>query len=91
MPLPSLTLVLGGAASGKSKYAETLCFQSEKSRVYIATAQAFDDEMRAKVSDHRDMRGANWLTIEAPIDVSGQVMEWTLGAGPLRRHDSHWS
>ena len=75
MPLPSLTLVLGGAASGKSKYAENLCFQTEKLRVYIATAQAFDDEMRAKVSDHRDMRGANWLTIEAPIDVSAALSD----------------
>ncbi len=70
VPLPQLTLVLGGAASGKSAYAEKLCFQSDKPRVYIATAQAFDDEMRAKISDHRIQRGANWLTVEAPLDVA---------------------
>jgi adenosylcobinamide kinase/adenosylcobinamide-phosphate guanylyltransferase len=68
--LPSLTLVLGGASSGKSAFAESLCFQTDKPRVYIATAQAFDDEMREKISAHRDMRGSNWLTIEAPLNVS---------------------
>ncbi|MCF2869640.1 bifunctional adenosylcobinamide kinase/adenosylcobinamide-phosphate guanylyltransferase [Octadecabacter sp. G9-8] len=75
MPLPSLTLVLGGAASGKSSFAETLCFQSSKPRVYIATAQAFDDEMRDKISDHRDMRGSNWLTVEAPLDLHMPLTE----------------
>lgn len=73
MPLPSLTLVLGGAASGKSGFAESLCFQSGKPRVYIATAQAFDAEMRQKISDHRDMRGSDWLTVEAPLDVAAAL------------------
>ena len=70
MPLPHLTLVLGGAASGKSNFAETLCYQAGKPRVYVATAQAFDDEMRQKISDHQAQRGEKWLTIEAPIDVA---------------------
>jgi len=70
LPLPKFTFVLGGAASGKSSFAEKICFQSDKPRTYIATAQAFDDEMRAKVSAHRSQRGAEWLTIEAPLDVS---------------------
>lgn len=69
MPLPSLTLVLGGAASGKSAFAESLCFQSDKARVYVATAQAFDDEMREKIEQHKIQRGSEWLTIEAPMDV----------------------
>jgi adenosylcobinamide kinase/adenosylcobinamide-phosphate guanylyltransferase len=69
VPLPSLTFVLGGASSGKSAFAESLCFQSGKPRVYIATAQAFDDEMREKISQHQEMRGSQWLTIEAPFDV----------------------
>ncbi len=69
----SFTLVLGGAASGKSSFAEGLCFQTEKPRCYIATAQAFDDEMRAKISDHQAQRGAAWTTIEAPIDVAGAL------------------
>ena len=73
MPLPQLTLVLGGASSGKSAIAELLCFQSTKSRVYIATAQAFDAEMRAKISDHHSQRGPDWLTIEAPLDVASAL------------------
>lgn len=67
MPQNSFTLVLGGAASGKSAFAETLCFQTGKPRIYIATAQAFDDEMRAKISQHQAQRGVDWTTVEAPL------------------------
>ncbi|MCL4149007.1 UNVERIFIED_CONTAM: hypothetical protein GTU68_044067, partial [Idotea baltica] len=67
------TLVLGGAASGKSAFAESLCFQAQKPRVYVATAQAFDDEMRQKISDHQDQRGSDWLTVEAPLEVAGAL------------------
>jgi adenosylcobinamide kinase/adenosylcobinamide-phosphate guanylyltransferase len=77
--LPQFTLVLGGAASGKSSFAESLCFQSPKSRVYVATAQAFDNEMRAKISDHRSQRGAEWLTIEAPLDVASALSTCSAG------------
>lgn len=77
--MPPLTLVLGGAASGKSGFAESLCFQSGKPRVYIATAQVFDDEMRLKISEHRDQRGADWVTVEAPLDVAGALAERTSG------------
>ncbi len=66
----TLTLVLGGAASGKSAFAETLVMATGKPRVYLATAQAFDDEMRAKVDRHRDQRGPDWTTLEAPHDVA---------------------
>ena len=66
--LPELTLVLGGAASGKSTFAESLVVQSGQNRVYLATAQTFDDEMQAKVARHRQMRGDGWQTIEAPLD-----------------------
>ena len=65
----NLTLVLGGAASGKSKFAETLCEQSGLAKIYIATAQVFDDEMAAKIAAHLDQRGKNWTTIEVPLDV----------------------
>ncbi len=69
--LPPLTLVLGGAASGKSLYAERLVMAQASARpmVYIATAQAFDGEMLAKISHHQDRRGAGWRTVEAPEDV----------------------
>ena len=75
--MPQLTLVLGGAASGKSTYAESLCFQQGKPRVYIATAQAFDEEMREKISDHRSQRGPGWLTLEAPLDVASALSNCT--------------
>ena len=67
--LPGITLVLGGAASGKSAFAETLVQGTGRSKVYLATAQAHDDEMRAKLARHRDARGAGWQTIEEPLDV----------------------
>jgi len=71
--LPSLTLVLGGTASGKSGYAESLCEQSGLAKIYVATAQVFDDEMADKVARHLDQRGANWTTIETPLDVRGAL------------------
>lgn len=80
MPLPDLTLVLGGASSGKSAFAESLCFQSGRPRVYVATAQAFDDEMRAKISEHRAQRGPDWTTIEAPLDVADAVSHCDTGS-----------
>lgn len=67
--LPGLTLVLGGASSGKSTFAERLVSGTGRNRVYLATAQAHDDEMREKLSRHRAERGAGWHTIEEPLDV----------------------
>ena len=73
--LPELTLVLGGAASGKSVFAESLVVQTGRNRVYLATAQAFDDEMQAKVARHQDMRGSGWLTVEAPLDPGAALRD----------------
>lgn len=70
MDFPQLTLVLGGAASGKSLHAETLVMGTGRPRYYIATAQAWDDEMRAKIDDHQAQRGTDWITIEAPMNAS---------------------
>jgi adenosylcobinamide kinase / adenosylcobinamide-phosphate guanylyltransferase len=64
------TLVLGGARSGKSKYAEQLLTRHAAPWVYIATAQPFDDEMRSRIADHRMRRGDQWRTIEEPIALS---------------------
>jgi adenosylcobinamide kinase/adenosylcobinamide-phosphate guanylyltransferase len=64
-----LTLVLGGARSGKSRFAESLC--ANASRVaYIATLHPDDDEMQERVARHRAGRPADWLTIEEPLDIA---------------------
>ncbi|MCC6467770.1 MAG: bifunctional adenosylcobinamide kinase/adenosylcobinamide-phosphate guanylyltransferase [Alphaproteobacteria bacterium] len=67
--LPRLTLILGGARSGKSRHAEALIAQAERGCTYIATAQALDSEMRRRIAEHRARRPAHWATIEAPIDL----------------------
>lgn len=66
---PDLTFVLGGAASGKSAYAEQLVVSSGKNPVYLATSQVFDNEMREKVRRHVNQRGSGWTTVEAPFDL----------------------
>lgn len=66
---PRFTLVIGGARSGKSSFAEGLAIASLRPRRYIATAQAWDNEMRARIAQHRDQRGTGWVTVEAPLDV----------------------
>lgn len=67
--IPSLSLIIGGAASGKSVFAETLVKGTGRPLVYLATAQAHDGEMRAKLERHKARRGAGWKTIEEPLDV----------------------
>jgi adenosylcobinamide kinase/adenosylcobinamide-phosphate guanylyltransferase len=68
-----MTLVLGGARSGKSRHAETVAMTSPPPWVYVATAEALDDEMAARISEHRNRRGAQWQTIEAPLDLAGAL------------------
>jgi adenosylcobinamide kinase/adenosylcobinamide-phosphate guanylyltransferase len=62
---PHLTLVLGGARSGKSAYGESIIVAYPGPWTYVATAEMLDDEMRARVEAHRLRRGENWRTIEA--------------------------
>ena len=61
------TLVLGGARSGKSSFAEQLVEASGLERVYLATATAEDDEMRSRIAHHRERRGNGWMTVEEPL------------------------
>jgi adenosylcobinamide kinase/adenosylcobinamide-phosphate guanylyltransferase len=69
-----LTLVLGGARSGKSLHAERLVTALPPPWVYVATAQAFDDEMVLRIAEHRARRAAGWETVEAPLDLAGPLV-----------------
>jgi adenosyl cobinamide kinase/adenosyl cobinamide phosphate guanylyltransferase len=71
--LPHIALILGGARSGKSRHAEALLARLRPPWVYVATAGILDDEMRARVAEHQARRGAEWRTIEAPIDLPGAL------------------
>jgi len=68
-----LTFVVGGARSGKSRHAESLIVAAPAPWVYIATAQAFDDEMVERIAHHRARRESGWETIEAPLELSGTL------------------
>ena len=79
----SLTLVLGGARSGKSDYAQALVGQNEGKVLFVATATASDEEMRARIATHRASRPANWETLEASRHVgealrAAPAVEWIL-------------
>lgn len=68
-----LVLILGGARSGKSTFAERLARQSGKPVAFIATAVAEDEEMRLRIQRHRAARPAEWLTIEEPVDIASAI------------------
>lgn len=67
---PVSTFVLGGAASGKSLWAETFVQSYNKSMVYVATGQVFDAEVAARVEIHKNRRDARWTTVEEPRDLT---------------------
>jgi adenosylcobinamide kinase / adenosylcobinamide-phosphate guanylyltransferase len=76
-----LIIVLGGARSGKSTYAQRLAVRSGKSVVFIATAQAGDDEMSARITRHRADRPAEWTTLEIQQDIAAYLKGHPTQAG----------
>lgn len=73
MNLERVTLVLGGARSGKSVYAESLAGDSPSDPVYIATGTPGDAEMTARIQEHRARRGDRWRTVEEPLDLASVI------------------
>ncbi len=69
-----MILVLGGARSGKSAFAQRLASTLKEPVVYVATATAGDEEMRTRIARHRRMRPKSWRTVEVPVGLSGSVL-----------------
>lgn len=67
--MSNLTLITGGARSGKSRFAELLAKHSQLPVTYIATAQIWDEEMAKRVEKHRQRRPAHWTLIEEPYEI----------------------
>ena len=68
-PRAGVALVVGGARSGKSAFAEALAHGGPEQCVYVATAERVDDEMAVRIETHRARRGSDWRTVEAPIEL----------------------
>ena len=68
-----LTLVLGGVRAGKSAYAQQLAAKGERV-LFLATAEAGDADMQARIEAHRESRPPNWETLEEPVDLVGALM-----------------
>ena len=80
--LPAVTLVLGGARSGKSTYAEAL-IEAAGGGVYLATAEALDGEMSERIRVHRARRGAGWETVEEPLALPAAMARCAAAGRPI--------
>ncbi len=80
---PRLILIIGGARSGKSTFAERLAAGSGKRVAFIATATASDEDMQDRIARHRAARSAEWMTIEEPLDLVNAVQEASKGVDVL--------
>lgn len=77
-----MTLILGGARSGKSDYAQRLAAESGRPVLYVATATAGDEEMAERIARHRAARPPDWRTLEAPVNI-GQALEGAVAGGEV--------
>lgn len=71
----SVTLVLGGARSGKSAYAEELAKKTEQTVIYVATAEVHDEAIEKRVALHKDSRPSHWKTVESPLSLASTLLE----------------
>ena len=76
-----LIFLLGGARSGKSHYAEQWAYENGQRVLFVATAQALDDDMHERIALHRQKRPQDWATLEAPQQTSAQVQQALLAGG----------
>jgi adenosylcobinamide kinase / adenosylcobinamide-phosphate guanylyltransferase len=74
-PVACLSLILGGTRSGKSHHAERIITALTPPWAYVATAQAFDDEMRERIAIHQARRDAGWILVEEPLDLARALAE----------------
>ena len=79
----TVTLVLGGARSGKSRHAESIITAQPPPWLYVATAEEGDEEMTARIAAHRARRGPEWRTVEAPRDLPGAIAAAPVGNAVL--------
>ena len=73
--MKKITFITGGARSGKSSYAEERAASHAGTKLYIATAEALDEEMRSRIELHKRRRGDKWQTIEEPIDIAPSIRD----------------
>ena len=69
-----IILITGGARSGKSRYAEQRATEMGGRPLYVATAEANDEEMAQRIAEHRKRRGIQWRTIEEPLELSEALL-----------------
>lgn len=81
--MAALTLIIGGARSGKSGQAEQTITSLPGPWTYIATAQALDAEMQDRIRHHRADRAAGWITVEEPLDLTGALRAADLAGHPV--------
>ena len=72
-----VVFLLGGARSGKSRLGEQLVQATPGRWIYLATAQALDDEMADRIAAHRSRRDNRWQTVEEPLDLTAALAEWS--------------
>jgi adenosylcobinamide kinase/adenosylcobinamide-phosphate guanylyltransferase len=73
--MSTMTLILGGARSGKSSYAQKLAEETGRSVTFLATAQALDEEMSTRIEKHRAERPTGWETLEIPCNIASQASQ----------------